>query len=448
MIFNFPDVGEGIHEGVIVTWLKKVGDEIKEDEPIVEVETDKAVVEIPSPTSGKLTKIYYEVGQTAIVHTPLCDIQTVNEAEAAPASTTSPANPAASPTPSVNPNETKPPADSGNVVGSLEDADSMPKSNFDPLDFSSYQSGNTIKSTNPTATNTEPKILPKIRKLATDLKVDLSKVIATGANNTVTEQDVILASQKNTTDSTTVITTKDALPKFKFSLSEYGTERVEPLTTVRKAIASNMMNSFKYSAQVTHSDDLVVTTLVAKRESMKPEAEAKGVKLTFLSFIIEAILKTLKESEFQKLNASYDFVNQNLIYHDFINLGVAVDTEHGLIVPVIKNVEKLDIWAIAQNIVDLAEKAKNKKVSLEDIKDSTITITNYGSIGGKYATPVLNYPNLINIGIGKFDQKVSYIDGQIHTDTFLPLSLTYDHQIIDGAVAARFVNRLQENLNS
>ncbi len=438
MIFNFPDVGEGIHEGVIVTWLKKVGDEIKEDEPIVEVETDKAVVEIPSPTSGKLTKIYYEVGQTAIVHTPLCDIQTVNEAEAAPASTTSPANPTASATPAVQP------ADSGNVVGSLEDADSMPKSNFDPLDFSSYQSGNTIKSTNPTATSTEPKILPKIRKLATDLKVDLSKVTATGANNTVTEQDVLALTNSNQN----LQTTKEALPKFKFSLSEYGTERVEPLTTVRKAIASNMMNSFKYSAQVTHSDDLVVTALVAKRESMKPEAEAKGVKLTFLSFIIEAILKTLKESEFQKLNASYDFVNQNLIYHDFINLGVAVDTEHGLIVPVIKNVEKLDIWAIAQNIVDLAEKAKNKKVALEDIKDSTITVTNYGSIGGKYATPVLNYPNLINIGIGKFDQKVSYIDGQIRTDTILPLSLTYDHQIIDGAVAARFVNRLQENLNS
>jgi pyruvate dehydrogenase E2 component (dihydrolipoamide acetyltransferase) len=437
MIFNFPDVGEGIHEGVIVTWLKKVGDEIKEDEPIVEVETDKAVVEIPSPTSGKLTKIYYEVGQTAIVHTPLCDIQTANEAT----------NNTITPTEAPTTEKTAEAADSGNVVGSLEDADSIPKSNFDPLDFSSYQAGSTPNTTNSLATNSEPKILPKIRKLATDLKVDLTKVTATGQNNTVTEQDIILASQKSTTDSTATIS-KESAPKFKFSLSEYGSERVEPLTTVRKAIANNMMNSFKYSAQVTHSDDLIVTALVAKREAMKPEAESKGVKLTFLSFITQAILKTLQEPDFNKLNASYDFENQNIIYHDFINLGVAVDTEHGLIVPVIKNAEKMDLWTIAESIVELAEKAKNKKVSLEDIKDSTITITNYGSIGGKYATPVLNYPNLINIGIGKFDQKVSVIDGQIHTDTVLPLSLTYDHQIIDGAEAARFVNRLQENLNS
>jgi pyruvate dehydrogenase E2 component (dihydrolipoamide acetyltransferase) len=208
-----------------------------------------------------------------------------------------------------------------------------------------------------------------------------------------------------------------------------------------------MIQSFAFTAQVTHFQEIDVTNLVKKREIMKPESESKNIKLTFLAFILEALIKTL--NEFPKFNASYDHINQNLIIKQYINLGIAVDTENGLMVPVIKNAEKLDIWELATGITDLAEKAKNKKIELADLKDSTITITNFGSIGGKFATPILNYPNLANIGIGKFENQLHMNEnGQIETKTICPLSITYDHQIIDGAETARFTNYLAKILNS
>lgn len=416
MQFKFPDVGEGIHEGVIVNWLKKEGDDVKEDEPIVEVETDKAVVEIPSLATGKLTKINYKVGDTVHVGEILCEFDT-GEAAPAPQKTTE---------------------DTGNVVGSLEDADSSTTPS-DPLDFSSYK-----PTPSPKEAPTTPKILPKIRKLAESLGVNIDNVKPTGNNNTITEDDIKNASSAKS--QSTSSPAQDNAAQYKLNTPEYGEETIEDLPPIRKAIARNMINTFVHTAQVTHFDELEVNKLVQKRESEKDAAAKEGIKLTFLSYIAEALIKTL--AEFPKFNAYYDHENQKLILKKYVNLGIAVDTEAGLIVPVIKNAEKQTVKEIAQKIVDIADRAKSRKLSLEELKDSTVTITNFGSLGVKFATPVLNYPNLIMVGVGMFDDKL-YLDetGQIKSKKVMPFSLTYDHQIIDGADAARFTSRFAEILN-
>lgn len=412
MEFKFPDVGEGIHEGVIVTWLKEPGDEIKEDEPICEVETDKAVVEIPSPADGILGKRFHEVGETVHVGEVLVEIETGEATEA----------------PSEEPikEEAKPEEqDSANVVGSLEDADDLKEEKLDLTSKSTTKASESIKA------------LPYVRRLATDLNVDLESVKASGKNGEITVEDIKAAANLANPKTTNK-------PSVTISNPEYGNERSEDLSPMRKAIAKNMMASQSSSAQLTHFDEIYMDSLAERRAKEKPQAEEKGIKLTYLAYIIEAVIKACEE--FEQFNAAYDTTNEKLLIKEYYNVGVAVDTEAGLIVPVIKNAEKLSVLGIAEQITELAGKARDRKLKPEDMKDSTFTVTNYGSIGGKFATPILNPPNLISIGLGRFDKKLELVEGQLTEHTVLPLSLTYDHQIIDGADAARFVNKLKELL--
>lgn len=415
MEFKFPDVGEGIHEGVIVTWLKEIGEEVDEDEPIVEVETDKAVVEIPSPAKGKIKKRYHEVGDTVNVGEVLVEFEVEGQAQK-----------------EVEQNEEDKEetqeADSTGVVGALEDADSIQE---EKLDLSS-------QTTNKEENSNAIKALPFVRKFAEELNIDLNTIKPSGKNGEITIEDVKAKLQIHTQSQPKQTSTT------KFSTPEYGKETKEKLTPIRKAIATNMTASLSHTAQLTHFDEVIFDNTIKKREADKPESESKGIKLSFLPYIIEAIKLALKD--FPTFNASFDEQNEEIVIKDYINLGVAVDTDAGLMVPVIKNIENLDKYEIAKQINDLAERARIRKLKPEEMRDSTITITNYGSIGGTFATPILNYPNLVNIGIGRSYSKLVLEDGKPKEITILPISLTYDHQIIDGANAARFTNKLKEIL--
>ncbi|MBI3017466.1 MAG: 2-oxo acid dehydrogenase subunit E2, partial [Deltaproteobacteria bacterium] len=271
---------------------------------------------------------------------------------------------------------------------------------------------------------------PAIRKLAKDLGVDLSKVKGTGPEGRVTEEDL-----KKTGSS--VSHPAGAIPKL-------GPEERLPLQGVRKAIAQRLQMSKHYAPHYTYVEEVDVTDLMALREKMKSDAEKQGVKLTYLAFFVKALIPALKA--FPYLNASLDETTQEVVLKKYYNLGVAVATSDGLIVPVIKDVDKKKLFDVAKEIVVLSEKVKAHKATPDDLKGSTFTVTSIGSIGGVFATPIINYPDVAILGINKIVERPVVKDGKIVPRQMLYLSLTLDHRVVDGAVAAEFMNKLIEVL--
>lgn len=429
--FKFPDVGEGIHEGTIVKWRVKEGDEVKSDQVLVEIETDKAIVEIPSPRAGIISKTFHKenevikVGESLVILTDkgeLFEATPEQSGGAIPVSTS---------------NASEVPADKGpGVVGSIDASNKeipAAKISTAPTSSSSEISASSA-SGRPQATT--QKILPATRSLATKLNVDITKITGSGPNGMITDIDIMsVASIKSGPSSQT----SSAAPSPKtFS----GPVTRTPYKGIRKAIGTHMVESHTHTVPVTHFDTVDVTRLIAKRESEKPQAQAKNIKLTFLAYIVKAVTDTLKE--FPAFNSELDEASQEIVNKNYYNIGIAVDTEDGLFVPVIKNADQKDILSIAQEIIDLAEKARTKKLTPEEMKNGTFTITNYGSIGGDFATPVINYPEVAILGIGKIRDTfiLDPVTQQPKATKTLGLALTFDHRIIDGAAAARFVNAL------
>lgn len=383
--FKFPDVGEGITEGNIVKWHVKEGDYVKADQTLVEVETEKAVVEIPSPVEGTILKLNGAVGETIPVGKVIVVI-----------------------------------GEKGEKAKTTETAE-KPK---DVAKAHATAVAQTAPATNVLAT-------PAIRKLASEMGVDISKVKGTGPGGRITEDDL--------KDSRTQ---KPAAPKVTFE--KYGQILKIPMTAVRKAISEHMKLS-KYSApHSTLMDEIDATYLVGLRKSKKPEAEKTGIKLTYLPFVIKALVKAIKRHPY--LNSSLDEENEQIIVKSYYNIGIAVQTPYGLFVPVVKNVDKKDIFEIAKEIEELSQKAKERKLGVEDMKGGSFTITNYGSIGTIYGVPIINYPEAAILGIGKMQEKPVVIDGKIQVRTMLPVSVSFDHRIVDGGEVVKFVNEFAMNL--
>jgi len=385
-------VGEGIAEGEIVKWLVKEGDVVKEDQNIVQIETDKAVVDIPSPKSGKILKINFKEGATIKVGETLCVIGGDNEKVSAKL---------------VTPQKDL-----------KKDEVEMPHS--EPM-----------KGTQETA-----KVLaaPAIRKAAKDSGIDLTKIKGTGKEGTILKGDLIGKE----------ITPKQEVPQqtitVKRKYDEYGYLERVPMKGIRKKIAENMMKSLTGAAQLTSMEDIDISRLWKIRDKEKLKLEKKGVKLTFLPYIIKAAIAAMKENPI--LNSSIE--NDEIIIKKYFNIGIAVETEVGLMVPVVKKAEDKNIIQIAKEIVDLADKAKTRKIDLMDLQGGTFTITNYGSVGGTYATPILNVDEAAILGLGRIFDRVVSSNGKIKTVKILPISLTFDHRILDGAEAARFVESLKK----
>ncbi len=398
--FKFPDIGEGLTEGEIVRWLVKEGDEVKEGQPLVEVETDKALAEIPSPATGVVLKILAKEKEIVKVGQVIVIIGEKGEALAAP----------------------PPRPRSVGVVGELEEAPEEAPS----VTVTAEPVKTVLVSEHALAT-------PAVRALAKELGVDINTVKGSGPEGRVLEKDVRqFADAKGKPPEPEKKVTKVK----KYDLYGY-VDRI-PLRGVRRSIAKAMVKS-KYTApHVTAMDEADVTELWKIREKEKKAAEKKGIKLTILPFIIKAVIAGLSEHPY--LNATLDDENEEIILKKYFNIGVATDTPEGLMVPVVKNAKDKSILQIAQELTQLVEKARNRTIDLADLKGGTFTISNYGALGGIYATPIINYPEVAILGVGKIREMPVVRNGKLVVRKILSLALSFDHRVVDGAEGARFLN--------
>ncbi|MDG7011731.1 MAG: 2-oxo acid dehydrogenase subunit E2 [Nitrososphaerota archaeon] len=391
MDFKLPDLGEGITEGEVLKWLVKEGDQINEDQPIVEVMTDKVNVQIPSPRGGRVTMILVKEGDIAKVGQTILVID--DGTGGAPTAT------------SVAPPEQAP----AKAAAKVQQAAPLPV----------------------------PSVLatPATRKLARELGVDITKVHGSGPQGRVTDDDIKSASRP----------ALKAVAIQEPRLAGGGQkEEVVPLRGLRRTISDRMAKSLRTTAQVTHVDEADVTELVLLREALKGSAEKRGVRLTYLPFIIKALVPALKE--FPYVNSSLDEQAGNIALKKYYNIGVATDTEQGLVVPVVKDVDRKDIFELAGEITKLSEKARIGQLSLDDVRGATFTITNVGAIGGLFATPIINLPEVAILGLHKIAKRPVVRDGNIEIRDTTYLSLSFDHRVMDGAYAARFTSRLIETI--
>jgi 2-oxoglutarate dehydrogenase complex dihydrolipoamide succinyltransferase (E2) component len=392
--FKLPDLGEGITEGEILKWMAKEGDIVKEDQPIVEVMTDKVNVQIPSPRSGKVSKVLVKEGDIAKVgQTILVIDEGSGSVPTPPQETPAPANLAAAP-----PRPTAPaPSPAQGVLAA-----------------------------------------PATRRLARELGVDIAAVRGSGPQGRVTDDDVRRFASGRGTSTVTVQAPTPAAPL------AGGKEEVVPLRGLRRTIAERMAKSLRTTAQVTHVDEADVTELVLLREALKGSAEKRGVRLTYLPFIIKAIVPALKE--FPYVNSTLDEATGNIVLKKYYNIGVATDTEQGLVVPVVKDVDKKDIFELAGEIERLSARARSGQLSLDEVRGSTFTVTNVGAIGGLFATPIINIPEVAILGLLKIAKRPVVRDGKIEIRDTTYLSLSFDHRVFDGAYAARFTSRVIETI--
>jgi len=398
--FKFPDIGEGLTEGEIVRWLVKEGDEVKEGQPLVEVETDKALAEIPSPRTGVILKILAKEKEIVKVGQVIVVFGEKGEALAVP----------------------PPRPKSVGVVGELEEA---------PEEAPSI-----ITKAEPVKTpliSEHAIATPAVRALAKELGVDINKVQGTGPESRVLEKDVRQFVEGK--EKPVELEKKIAKVK-KYDLYGY-VDRI-PLRGVRRSIAKAMVKS-KYTApHVTAMDEADVTALWKIREKEKKAAEKKGIKLTILPFIVKAVIAGLSEHPY--LNASLDDENEEIILKKYFNIGVATDTPEGLMVPVVKNAKDKSILQLAEELTKLAAKARDRTIDLADLKGGTFTISNYGALGGIYATPIINYPEVAILGVGKIKDTPVVRNGKLVVRKILSLSLSFDHRVVDGGEGARFLN--------
>ena len=384
--FRFPDVGEGITEGEVVRWLVREGERVEVDQPLAEVETDKAVVEMPSPYAGTVLKVHVKekdlvkVGQVLV---------TIGEPGETAAEAAAPAPAAAGPTPPA----AMPAA--GRAEGVLA--------------------------------------TPKVRALARELGVDLGAVRGTGQAGQVTEGDVRAAQAGPAPAQAPAV-------KIKAKFDLYGTLERLPLRGVRRATARKMRESLDHAAHVTHCDEADAGPLEALRLAMKPGIEAAGTKLTYLPFIVKALVEALKLHP--TLNASLDEAEDEIVVKKYYNIGIAVDVPDGLIVPVVKAADQKSVAGLAAEIQALAKAARERTLDLADLKGGTFSITNVGVIGGDFATPIINYPETAILATMRIADRARVDHGAVVVKKILPLCLAFDHRVVDGAEAARFTKDL------
>ncbi|MDP4012291.1 MAG: dihydrolipoamide acetyltransferase family protein [Candidatus Nanoarchaeia archaeon] len=404
--FKFPDVGEGITEGEIVKWKIKPGQSVKENQVIAEIETDKAVVEIPSPVSGKVKSLGAKQGQVIKVGSTLVTFEVKGEIK----------------------KEKK----SVSVIGEFAEAGAVLPA---PVQSKSISKIVGVRA------------LPAVRVYASQHGIDLSKIKGSGPNGIITMADVAKGSSGITAQDAAIasyIKSQEEGPKKVKKYDMYGyVDRIQ-LKGIRRTIANNMVTSATKIPHVTHMDKADVTKLWEIRKSDKLQAEKKNIKITFMPYIIKALIQTLKEHP--TLNSSIDEETSEIIIKKYYNLGIAVDTEDGLMVPVVKGADQKNMLQIAKEISELADKARTRKIDLQDLKGSTFTITNVGSLGGLFATPIINYPEAAILALGKIQEEPVVVHGALEIRKLMPFSLTFDHRILDGAEAARFANRLIELL--
>ncbi len=407
---NLPDIGEGVTEGEMIKWLVSVGDSVEADQPVAEVMTDKATVEVPSPIAGTVTELVVNEGDIVPIETVMLKVDSSASAatSSAPAENQEPAPVAASTT-------TEAP-----VAAHLHEAVAASSTSIEP----------------PVA---DSKVLatPSTRRLARELNVDINNVNGTGLAGRVTREDVL--SLNKGAGAVAAGAPMMKLPELKplASSASGGEERV-PLRGIRRKIAQQMQMTKQVVPHFTLMDEANVTELYKTRAKVKAIGQQYGVKVTYLPFIMKALIATMRE--FPMFNASIDDAAEEIVYKKYFNIGFAADTPQGLMVPVIKNADQKTILQLSQEITDLSTRARDGKLALDEMKGACVTITNIGSVGGTYATPIINHPEVAILGMYKMVDKPVYMDGKFKAAKVMNYTVTCDHRLIDGAVAANFLN--------
>jgi pyruvate dehydrogenase E2 component (dihydrolipoamide acetyltransferase) len=416
---QLPELGEGVAEGELVKWLVKVGDEVKEDQPLAEMMTDKATVEVPSPVAGKVASINAKEGDVVVVGQSMLTVELSGGAakSAAPAQKTETAK-----APATAAKASAPTAGRPQPLMAVASATSTAQNGG--VDF--Y----------PPAADANVLATPHTRRLAREIGVDINHLSGTGLAGRVTREDVVGAKGAGAT-AAGAPSYQPQVPRLAYAGPQGVVEERVPIRGIRKKIAENMQMAKHIIPHFTLMDEANVTELVRFREETKAAAEKAGVKVTYLPFVMKALIATIRD--FPMFNASLDDAAQEIVYKKYFNIGFAADTPNGLLVPVIHDADRKTILQLSAEITDLAKRARDGKLKSEEMKGATITITNIGSVGGTYATPIINHPEVAILGMYKISEKPVIKDGKLDSIKVMNFTITADHRLIDGAVAANFL---------
>jgi pyruvate dehydrogenase E2 component (dihydrolipoamide acetyltransferase) len=463
--FKLPNLGEGVDSGEVLSVLVKEGDTITKDQNVVELETDKATVEVPCPHAGKVTKIHVKEGDSVPIGGLLISVDAAgSEAAAKPAAAPAPeAKPAAPAQPAPAAPQASSPAPAPEAPAPARPAPAPSVRPAAPAPAAPVAVATQARPAPQTATRSDsgdhadgsvPPAGPAIRRFARELGVDLGRVRGTGPNGRILREDVVNAVRQANNAGPAVaaaapVPAAAPTPRAPSAApapaatgepgtDAYGNVRIERASKIRRTIADRMMQSWTTIPQLTNFDDADITELDRQRAASKEDYAASGIKLTMLPFIIKAIALSLRRHPV--LNCSFDMEAGQIIYKDYVNIGVAVDTDRGLVVPVMRGVDHMTIADIARGLGHLADMARSNSFSLDDLRGGSFTISNLGSIGGSYSTPIINPGEVAILLPGRARKMPVAIEDDIDIRFMLPLSLSYDHRIVDGAAAARFLN--------
>ncbi|WP_110112415.1 dihydrolipoamide acetyltransferase family protein [Bacillus sp. CGMCC 1.16541] len=439
--FKLPDIGEGIHEGEIVKWFVKPGDEINEDDVLAEVQNDKAVVEIPSPVKGKVLELKVDEGTVATVGQVIVTFDAPgyenlkfkgDDHDDAPA---------------------KEEKTEAQVQATAEAGQDVKKE--EAPEVKAEETGAGAQAQVEVDPNRKVVAMPSVRKYAREKGVDIKAVPGSGKNGRITKEDIesFLAGGSKVAETTDAAAPAQEEAKAEETKAAAQTvvpegdfpETREKMSGIRRAIAKAMVNSKHTAPHVTLMDEVDVTKLVAHRKKFKEVAAEQGIKLTFLPYVVKALTSALKK--YPALNTSIDDATDEVIQKHYYNIGIAADTDKGLLVPVVKHADRKSVFAISDQINDLATKAREGRLAPAEMKGASCTITNIGSAGGQWFTPVINHPEVAILGIGRIAEKPVVRDGEIVIAPVLALSLSFDHRIIDGATAQNALNQIKRLLN-
>ncbi len=452
---KIPALGEGVESGDVLEIFVSEGDVIKKDDGLLELETDKATVTVPASAGGKITKIHVANGDTIQVGQVIVTVEPVAGGAAAKSEPekTAPAEkkPAAEKPPAEKPAAEKP-ATGGKAARAAEE-EKQPKPVSPEVPAQPTRPTLAEKPARPVQPELQPAKAqsatdaatipagPAMRRFARELGVDLAGVQGTGSHGRITRDDILQvvrsggsrqasspAAQRGNDPATPVSGTNDG----------HGNVRIEKMPRIRQTIANKMHESWTTVPRVTNFDDADVTDLDLIRQNNKKDYEARNIKLTTMPFLIKAVAMALKSHPI--INASVDLENGQIIYKEYINVGIAVDSERGLVVPALRGVDKLGIPDVARALSEMAEKVRSGNFAVEDLRGGTFTISNLGAIGGTYSTPIINVPETAILLVGRSRKMPVVVGDEIKIRLMMPLSLSYDHRLIDGAAAARFLN--------
>ncbi|MCD0462354.1 2-oxo acid dehydrogenase subunit E2 [Roseiconus lacunae] len=460
---TLPELGDGIESGDVLEVFVSVGDTITEGQDIVEMETDKATVPVPSSVAGKVSKIVVSEGDTVAIGGVLIEVEAGSGASTQAPESSAPEAPAKEPEAAPEPKQEAAPAPEPTPQPPAQQSPTVPQTPAPapPQPAAPVQSAPAPQSPAPAPAPASGDVIPAgpaVRRFAREVGVDLGRVAGTGEGGRITRDDVLSAVRSSSqaavaqppasAGQAAASTPQAAAPQAGAASSQlpgtiasddYGTVGVERMSKIRKTISDQMHKSWSNVPRVTNFDDADITELERLRQSSKEDYAAQGLKLTSMPFLIKAVATALKHHP--SINATVDRENEQIIYKDYVNVGIAVDTDRGLVVPVMKNADQMSVPGITRALAEMAGKVRSGQFPVNDLRGGSFTISNLGAIGGQYSTPIVNVPEVAILLVGR-SRKLPVVmpDDSIQPRLMMPLSLSYDHRLVDGGTAARFLN--------